>query len=485
MKYTKLITAIFIFLLIIVFATSNASASNSIEIGSVDDLSKIGNDDSYPLDGTYILTKSIMISDEWLSIGNGDYPFTGIFDGNGNTITLTDVNISRNTGLTKNTDGAGLFGNIKSKSNSPCVIKNLNIIVTNNLSSNNHFGTLVGHSVNSFIENCSVIYLNESYLNGGSAVGGIIGYNDGSVIKNCTVVSNVMANSNYAGGFVGNMINGSIINSTSTGDVSTSNYGTYAGGLIGQATNVYIQNCSAVGNISSSAGGGGLIGRVFMNVTIVNSFTKCNVTTSAEGAGGLIGIQNVFNTSIKDSYATGTIIAKSYGAGGLIGIISDGSIETSYFVGNVLASNKKMGGLVGTTNNDLKIISSFYSDNIDESSPFGTAVPNSEMKQISTYLNDGKWNISTIPLDSIWYIVEGEDYPQLSWSYKPHVVEPVIENVSEDSSITEVLPITDVPDSEEMKNNFMLYVYFGIFLLVFVILLIALYFIIKNKSKII
>ncbi|WNY24688.1 GLUG motif-containing protein [Methanolapillus millepedarum] len=436
-------------------------------INSADDLSKIGNDASYPLSGSYILTKNIEISGDWLSIGNNDFPFTGIFDGNGNSITFTtETKILRSTGPTDNVDGAGLFGNIKSKSNSTCVIKNLNIVAKGNLSSSSYFGTLVGYSTGGSVENCSVQFFDDFSINGSSSVGGLLGYNEEGTVKNCTFIGNVRADSNYAGGLVGNMKNGSIENSHQDGNVNAT---LMAGGLIGQATNVNIRNCSATGNIHSGSNSGGLIGRVFENGTIENSFAICNATSSNK-AGGLVGGQDVFNMSIRNSYAIGTIIASGYGAGGLIGTIDNGSIETSYFVGTVLASNNRMGGLIGSTNSDINILDSFYSDDI-ESNKYGTAVPDQDMKQISTYLsgspylNSGShgWNISQDSnSNNIWYIINGEDYPRLSWSYKPPVIEEPVE-------VIEDLPqVVEVSDAEVEKNMtpFYLYILFGIVLLI-------------------
>ena len=71
-----------------------AATHAQIEIASIEDLQKIGNDEAYPLDGDYVLTQDIDASEtvDWNGgegfepIGSEDTPFTGVFDGRGHVI---------------------------------------------------------------------------------------------------------------------------------------------------------------------------------------------------------------------------------------------------------------------------------------------------------------------------------------------------------------------------------------------------------------
>ena len=74
--------------------------SGYTQVRTAEDLANIAND----LDGKYVLINNIDLGDaEWAPIGTEEYPFNGILDGNGNTVSGLNI--------TKTTDGlAGLVG---------------------------------------------------------------------------------------------------------------------------------------------------------------------------------------------------------------------------------------------------------------------------------------------------------------------------------------------------------------------------------------
>jgi len=75
-------------------AIASAGTALAIDIATIEDLQKIGNDSAYPMTGSYVLTQDIDASATatWNSgagfdpIGDDDNPFTGILDGQGHVI---------------------------------------------------------------------------------------------------------------------------------------------------------------------------------------------------------------------------------------------------------------------------------------------------------------------------------------------------------------------------------------------------------------
>ncbi len=82
---------------------------------TAEDFLKIGNDENFPLDGTYLLKNDIAITSEaYEPVGTYAAPFTSSFDGNGKTVTL---NVTYNNTQAKATVAdcayVGLFGVVK------------------------------------------------------------------------------------------------------------------------------------------------------------------------------------------------------------------------------------------------------------------------------------------------------------------------------------------------------------------------------------
>ena len=213
----------------------------------------------------------------------------------------------------------------------------------------------------------------------GEAYGGLFGVTGGSAeIKNLGLkdtyvnVSNTdtAASSNtYAGGLVGLVLSGTIVNSYATGFVNISNPSpSYSGGLVGDHRGS-IMNSYATAKVSASSSqpvSGGLVGRNHGG-SITNSYARGGVTAictsdnSLEAlAGGLVGLNDfIAGTSIMNSYARGDVslscpsgIAISVG-GGLVSWNNEATIMNSYAVGRVgcidgeTCSEPLFGGLVG------------------------------------------------------------------------------------------------------------------------------------------
>ncbi|MDR1120446.1 MAG: hypothetical protein LBM08_05970 [Dysgonamonadaceae bacterium] len=233
-----------------------------------------------------------------------DFPFSGIFDGNGHTI---ELNINT-TG-----DYAGVFGYL-----SGTTVKNINVRGKVVLASPSpHAGSICGYAENSTVDNC----FNIGNISATSSVsipdcipraGGICGSGAGGIISNCSNAGSISAVSSstahhpsYAGGICGGP-GTTISNCSNTGNISAASssssreYHASAGGICGHSS--FISKCYNTGNISATDYAGGICG---YESVISNCFNTGNISSATAGgicgSGGGIGtISNCFavNTTI-------------------------------------------------------------------------------------------------------------------------------------------------------------------------------------------
>ena len=170
----------------------------------------------------------------WTPIGTftrhplqASYPFSGVFDGQGYSITGLK--------MSGNEDWKGLFGYAYCEAIRNVVIRNPEI------EGKDQVGALVGYQAysNQGIKNCAVI---GGKIQGRNHVGGLVGYMEESPIQNCYSTCEVVAMNFYAGGIVGDhRVVASIRNCYATGNIS----GTYSGGIVSVAQDV--ERCVALG----------------------------------------------------------------------------------------------------------------------------------------------------------------------------------------------------------------------------------------------
>ena len=170
----------------------------------------------------------------WTPIGTftpnspqANYPFSGVFDGQGYSITGLK--------MSGNEDSKGLFGYAYCEAIRNVVIRNPEI------EGKDQVGALVGYQAysNQGIKNCAVI---GGKIQGRNHVGGLVGYMEESPIQNCYSTCEVVAMNFYAGGIVGDhRVVASIRNCYATGNIS----GTYSGGIVSVAQDV--ERCVALG----------------------------------------------------------------------------------------------------------------------------------------------------------------------------------------------------------------------------------------------
>ena len=248
------------------------------------------------------LTENINLTDmEWTPIGtNYNNAYTGIFDGNGKTITGLTV--------TGSDQYAGLFGRIGSGGTvKNVVLEGVQITSDNSLGS---VGGVAGYSYGN-IEYCSVS--GSVSVSGISDVGGVVGYQVGGSITGCSSSATVKG-TQRAGGMAGVTNSGaSLTGCYATGDVTVENDGTnnsHAGGVVGYNGGGTLTACYATGSVTGSGSGtiyvGGVTGS--NNLGILTACYHAKGTVS--GPGGATG--GVSGRNFKDSMFGGGIITACY-----------------------------------------------------------------------------------------------------------------------------------------------------------------------------
>ena len=172
---------------------------------------------------------------------------SGIFDGNGHTITGLVVN-------NQTTEYAGFiannFGTVKNLTLKDAKITGITYV-----------GGVVGYNDGGTIENCHVTGESESAIKGKSYAGGVVGVNRGGTIKNCHVAEDCSVYGDDAGGIAGNNENG------------------------GTVTGCYAL-CSLTGKKQCTFGG--IIGRFSDSGSLTACYSKCSYTNGAF-IGGILG----------------------------------------------------------------------------------------------------------------------------------------------------------------------------------------------------
>jgi hypothetical protein len=394
---------------------------------------------------------------EFNIIGNDTTAFTGVFDGNGHTIsnftyketlhwpifhsTLEHTDLIQEELIVipppvdinwppfpQSFGGDGLFARVDGVN---AEIKNLTLVDPNIKTFGGHIGALVGYLQNGTLNNCGVEGGIVSKIGGiiitglSGDVGGLAGYiSDGNVL-NCHV-SNVQLSGGTTGALTPHNKAGTISNCYAIDSV-VSGRSFITGGLV-------TLNSGTILNSYTSGSGDdcGLVGSNF------GTISNCHASGSAQWA-GLVG----FNEgTISNCYATGTVAGNNF-AGGLVSG-NKGEISNCYAT-VVVDGNDIIGGLagynLGTISNcyatgpvtgDVNAgafvgfdgggsyVSCFWDDNINPDlngigntpipDPNVTGKTTAQMQTKGTF-SDAGWDFTT----PIWIIHDGLDYPRLWW----------------------------------------------------------------------
>jgi len=339
-------------------------------------------------------------------IGNEAFPFTGVFDGSGHTISNFSYRTSEG-----DTD-IGIFGYIMDVNALICNLTLLNVDVDADLSYN--VGTLAGYLRQGTISNCDV---NGGVVSGNYYVGGMIGKTSQAVLDCHTSV--IVSGNQRIGGLIGYAYYNSYVRSCSS---SAEVLGVeFIGGLIGVAISSNISQCFAITNVSGNNSVGGFIGTL-QHGSLTESFSDSTVN-GTESVGGLAGTCHYGD--ILDCYSKGIVSGYSY-VGGFVGN-GRGCISTSFSRNYSIASvtgTLYIGGFIGSCIGypsacywDIEVSGQSISDG-------GTGLTTAEMQTAGSFASWGSCG-----KDSVWVIQEGMDYPHLAWEGTPFS-QPIINNIN-------------------------------------------------------
>jgi hypothetical protein len=296
-------------------------------------------------------------------------PFTGVFDGNGHTI-------SRFIYTSQGKREIGLFRYV---TNPKAEIKNL--ILTDcqlDITASKYAGVLVGQLGSGTVRNC---HIRTCTITGNDTVGGMVGFTIYSLVP-------------------GNVIDCSVEDVNVTGTSSV-------GGLVGLNCGT-VAGCYSTGTVTGGDNVGGLVGR--NGGPVINCYSTCVVigdenfgdeNIKGENIGGLVGV-NTHLGNICNCYTIGHVEGNS-AVGALLGLNETIDLFGTYFSGEIAACFRNI-----EVTAELPVIGAGTTDGIVSES---TAHLQDEL----TFRSAG-WDFigDTAPSDD-WAMPETGGYPILWW----------------------------------------------------------------------
>lgn len=294
--------------------TGTPAAISWVDIETVDDLLALAKaTDAETLGKNYRLKADLDLKDTpFNGIGSADQPFTGMFDGQGHTISHVTVNAPEreNAGffnvikgatirdlklvdvkITGKTNVGGLAGSTQVQLDSSDLSKNVaNLIggcsVSGTVTGTKNVGGLVGlnegktdpqtlFSIASAVDKCAASVT----VNGKEMTGGLVGKNSGTITKSSS--GGTVKGDTITGGLVGDS-SGDIYDShTSCTVAGRSHTGGFAGSSDGVA-----QNCYSIGGVSGTDYTGGFAGVISRAENVVSAGQVTIVGTPTQGYNG-------------------------------------------------------------------------------------------------------------------------------------------------------------------------------------------------------
>lgn len=190
--------------------------------------------ESHPNANAVLLADINMSGFDWVPIGKSDAGYSGVFNGNGHTVSgLVSVLYSDYTDY-------GFFGKLTNAEVKNLFVKgaNFNLVGSGNpLNVGGLAGEIDGTTIISNCEASSIICA----ANSGTVIGGLVGRQNGGMIHSCIAISDMTGNT--MGGLVGVIESGELYNSYSNPDFSFATPNVYyVGGLVAENSGT-IQNC--------------------------------------------------------------------------------------------------------------------------------------------------------------------------------------------------------------------------------------------------
>lgn len=309
---------------------------------------------------------------EWIPIGETtSTPYSGMFFGNGKTVT---INCSAGS-----YDIGGFFG-----ATDGAYIENLTVagsIAGKSTGSSYGTGGIIGrvYSNTSNSETMLINCHNKSTVAGANYTGGLVGniYGNKSstaavvTIKNCSNSGSVSGRQ-YVGGIVGGAYNNvnamSIINCSNSGEIKATS--SYLAGIVGYANSAKdtITGCSNMAGINTTSQyAAGIIGYVYQKGYLISDCTNTGTITSSASSSEGVYAGGIIAASRKNSSISGNInncanagnIACGGRTGGIAGYLYGANVSRCYNEGNISSDNlnhSENGGIAGYFNGTMSYV---------------------------------------------------------------------------------------------------------------------------------
>lgn len=294
--------------------TGTPAAINWVDIETVDDLLALAKaTDAETLGKNYRLKADLNLKDTpFNGIGSAGQPFTGMFDGQGHTISHMTVNApeGENAGffnvikgatirdlklvdveITGKTNVGGLVGSARVQLDSSDLSKNVaNLIggcsVSGTVTGTKNVGGLVGlnegktdpqtlFSIASAVDKCAASVT----VNGKEKTGGLVGKNGGTITKSSS--GGTVKGDTTTGGLAGDS-SGDIYDSHTSCTVAGSSH---TGGFVGFSDGA-VKNCYSIGGVSGTDYTGGFAGVISRAENVVSAGQVTIVGTPTQGYNG-------------------------------------------------------------------------------------------------------------------------------------------------------------------------------------------------------
>lgn len=294
--------------------TGTPAAISWVDIETVDDLLALAKaNDAETLGKNYRLKADLNLKDTpFNGIGSADQPFTGMFDGQGHTISHVTVNApeGENAGffnvikgatirdlklvdveITGKTNVGGLAGSTQVQLDSSDLSKNVaNLIggcsVSGTVTGTKNVGGLVGlnegktdpqtlFSIASAVDKCAASVT----VNGKEMTGGLVGKNGGTITKSSS--GGTVKGDTTTGGLVGDS-SGDIYDSHTSCTVAGRSH---TGGFVGFSDGA-VKNCYSIGGVSGTDYTGGFAGVISRAENVVSAGQVTIVGTPTQGYNG-------------------------------------------------------------------------------------------------------------------------------------------------------------------------------------------------------
>ena len=294
--------------------TGTPAAISWVDIETVDDLLALAKAaDAETLGKNYRLKADLNLKDTpFNGIGSADQPFTGMFDGQGHTISHVTVNApeGENVGffnaikgatirdlklvdveITGKTNVGGLVGSARVQLDSSDLSKNVaNLIggcsVSGTVTGTKNVGGLVGlnegktdpqtlFSIASAVDKCAASVT----VNGKEKTGGLVGKNGGTITKSSS--GGTVKGDTTTGGLAGDS-SGDIYDSHTSCTVAGSSH---TGGFVGFSDGA-VKNCYSIGGVSGTDYTGGFAGVISRAENVVSAGQVTIIGTPTQGYNG-------------------------------------------------------------------------------------------------------------------------------------------------------------------------------------------------------